>query len=65
MNAEELKELDEIEKLASDVFSIISITKSACQANDFTSEESVLGHALDIQNQMIEKLINLNMSCLP
>lgn len=65
MNAEELKELDEIEKLASDVSSIISITKSACQANDFTSEESVLGYALDIQNQMIEKLINLNMSCLP
>lgn len=56
----ELKELDDIERLALGVNSLISVTKDACQINDYTNEQFVLEYAISLQDEVIEKIINLS-----
>ena len=56
------QELDEIEKMAIDVSGLISVTKDACEVNDYTSEYSALECALQIQNSLVEKIVNLGIS---
>lgn len=65
MNADELKELEEIEQLVSDVYGLISVTKESCLSNDYSNEESALKYAQSLQHKAIEKVINLNMCSLP
>ncbi len=60
MNVNELKELNDIQELALDVSCLISVIKDACQANDYTKEEIALEHAISLQNEVIEKIVNLN-----
>lgn len=60
MNANELKELDKLEQLAIDVGCLISVTKDSCQTNDYTNEQIVLEYAMSIQEEIIEKIINLS-----
>lgn len=61
MSQSNKEELDEIEKLAIDVYSMISVTKNACSAHDYIYEETVLEYALRLQNEIIIKITNLNM----
>ena len=57
---DELKELDEIEELALGVSCLISVTKDACQTNDYTKEQIVLEHAISIQDEVIDRIISLS-----
>lgn len=65
MNTSEQKELEEIEVLASEVYGMISLTKDSCRMNEYNNEEAVLQHALNVQNQILEKLINITMRVIP
>ena len=55
------EKFDEIEKLATDVYAMLSVTKNACQAHDYIYEETVLEYALKLQNEIIIKITDLNM----
>lgn len=54
--------LNEIEKLALKVSSLISTTKAACTLNDYIYEEVTLDCALENQKKLLEKIIELNYS---
>ncbi len=54
--------LNEIEKLALKVSSLISTTKASCILNDYIYEEVTLDCALENQKKLLEKIIELNYS---
>lgn len=54
--------LNEIEKLALKVSSLISTTKASCTVKDYICEEITLDCALENQKKLLEKVIELNYS---
>ena len=60
MNNKEI--LDEIENIAFDVCALISVTRDACETNNYVNEEITLSYALKLQHNIIEKLFNMNIN---
>lgn len=57
-------ELDEISNIAIKVCSFISVTKDACQINDYLYEEMALEQAKKLQTEVIDRIDVLRINCI-
>ncbi len=55
------QQLEEIEKLAIDVSGFISVTKDACEVNDYVDEYTTLEYAHKLQQKLVEMIMDINV----
>jgi hypothetical protein len=50
------QDIEELEKMAIDVCGLIQTAKNSCENQDYIPETITLGYAINIQNEIIDRL---------